>query len=42
MKLKHWVFLAVFAVGALYIWHNYTAHGGVGGIKSGIGLGGKA
>jgi hypothetical protein len=38
VKLRHWVFVAVFAVGALYIWHNYSAHGGIGGIKSGIGL----
>lgn len=39
VKLRHYVFLAIFAVGALYIWHNYSAHGGVGGIKQGIGLG---
>lgn len=38
MKLKSLVFLLVFAVGALYIWHNYSQHGGVAGLKSGVGL----
>jgi hypothetical protein len=38
VKLRHWVFLLVFAVGALYIWHNYSAHGGVSGLKTGVGL----
>ena len=38
MKLKSLVFLAIFAVGALYIWHNYSAHGGIAGLKSGVGL----
>lgn len=38
MKLRHWVFFAIFAVGALYIWHNYSQHGGVTGLKQGVGL----
>lgn len=38
MKLRHWLFLSIFAIGALYLWHNYSAHGGIGGIKSGIGI----
>ena len=38
MKLKHWLFLAIFAIGALYIWHNYSQHGGVSGLKTGVGL----
>ena len=38
MKLRHLVFLLVFAVGALYIWHNYSQHGGIMGLKSGVGL----
>lgn len=38
MKLKSLVFLAIFAIGALYIWHNYSQHGGMGGLKQGIGL----
>lgn len=36
--MRHLVFLLVFAVGALYIWHNYSQHGGVSGLKSGVGL----
>jgi hypothetical protein len=38
VKLRHILFLAVFALGALYIWHNYSAHGGIAGLKSGVGL----
>lgn len=38
MKLKSLVFLAIFAIGALYIWHNYSQHGGISGLKSGVGL----
>lgn len=40
MKLKHWVVVGIFLVGALYLVHNYTSHGGVAGVKQGIGLGG--
>lgn len=40
MKLKHWVFIGLVAVGALYLAHNYMSHGGVQGVKQGIGLGG--
>lgn len=39
MKLKHWVFLALIIVGGLYLFHNYTQHGGVAGVKSGLGIG---
>ena len=39
MKLRHWVFVAIFAIGALYLFHNYTMHGGVSGVKSGLGMG---
>lgn len=38
MKLKSLVFLSIFAIGALYLWHNYAQHGGVAGLKSGVGL----
>lgn len=38
MKLKHWVFFGIFLIGALYVWHTYSQHGGVSGIKQGIGL----
>jgi hypothetical protein len=40
MKLKHWVFIGLVAVGALYLLHNYQSHGGVAGVKQGIGLSG--
>lgn len=39
MKLRHWVFVAIFAVGALYLFHNYSQHGGMAGVRSGLGLG---
>ncbi len=39
MKLKHWVFVAIALVGAAFLAHNYMSHGGVSGIKQGIGLG---
>lgn len=42
MKLKHWVFLGLVAIGALYLWHNYSSHGGVAGVKQGLGFGGGA
>jgi len=38
VKLKHWVFLTLIAVGGLYFWHTYRSHGGVAGFKSGIGI----
>jgi hypothetical protein len=40
MKLKHWVFIALVVVGGLYLVHNYMSHGGIAGVKQGIGLGG--
>lgn len=39
MKLRHWVFLGLLAIAVLFLWHNYQMHGGVGGVKSGLGLG---
>jgi hypothetical protein len=30
--------MLVFAIGALYVWHNYSQHGGIGGLRQGIGL----
>lgn len=39
MKVKHWIFLILVVVGLLFLWHNYQGHGGVGGIKSGLGVG---
>jgi len=39
VKLKHWVGLAFMVVGALFVLHLFMSHGGVGGFKSGIGLG---
>jgi hypothetical protein len=40
MKLKHWVFIGLVAVGVLYLGHNYLSHGGTAGVKQGLGLGG--
>jgi hypothetical protein len=39
VKLKSLVFFAIFAIGALYVWHTYSQHGGIAGLKSGVGLG---
>lgn len=39
MKLRNLVFLTIFLVGALYVWHTYSQHGGVAGFKQGIGIG---
>lgn len=39
MKVKHWLFLALILIGALYLFHNYSQHGGIAGVKSGLGLG---
>jgi len=38
VKARQLLFLLVFAIGALYIWHNYSQHGGIGGLRQGIGL----
>lgn len=40
MKVKHWIVLGVLLIGGLFILHNYQSHGGVTGIKSGLGFGG--
>lgn len=39
MKLRHLVFLTLVIVGGLYLWHNYSQHGGTSGLKSGLGIG---
>ena len=38
MRLKHYLALALIAVGALYVYHMYSKHGGVAGFKSGLGV----
>lgn len=38
VKLKHWLFVAFVIIGVLFLWHNYSQHGGVAGVKSGLGL----
>jgi len=40
VKVKHWLALILILVAVLFLYHNYSAHGGVAGIKQGIGLGG--
>jgi hypothetical protein len=40
MKVKHWIILLLVAIGVLFLWHNYQGHGGVSGVKSGLGIGG--
>jgi hypothetical protein len=38
VKLKHYLIIALIAVGGLYVWHIYSQHGGVSGFKSGLGV----
>ncbi len=38
MKVKHWIALTLVLIGGLYVLHNYQAHGGVNGLKSGLGF----
>ena len=40
MKVKHWIVLGVLLIGALFILHNFQSHGGVSGVKHGLGFGG--
>jgi hypothetical protein len=40
VKLAHWAVIGLVAIGALYLWHNYSQHGGVKGVQSGLGFGG--
>lgn len=40
MKAKHFMFLALAAVGALFLFHMYRSHGGVAGVKQGLGFSG--
>lgn len=39
MKMRTMVVLAFAAIGALYLFHNYRSHGGIMGVKQGIGIG---
>lgn len=38
-KSWHILFAALGAVGLLYLVHTYMMHGGITGVKSGLGLG---
>lgn len=38
MRSKHYLILALIAIGALYVWHVYSQHGGMSGFKSGLGV----
>lgn len=40
MKVKHWIFVILVIVAVLFLAHNYMSHGGVAGIKNGLGVGG--
>jgi len=42
MRAKHWFFLILVLIGGLFLLHNYSSHGGVAGVKQGLGLGGLA
>ena len=37
MKVKHLIFLLLAALGVLYLWHLYSAHGGISSLKLGGG-----
>lgn len=39
MKATYLIWLALLIIGVLYVVHNYMSHGGVSGIRSGLGLG---
>lgn len=40
MKVKHWVYVGLGVVGALFVLHLWMSHGGVEGLKQGTGFGG--
>lgn len=40
VKVKHVLIVGAVIVAGLFLFHNYMSHGGFGGIKSGLGLGG--
>jgi hypothetical protein len=40
VKAKHFLALGLMAVGALFLFHMYRSHGGVSGIKQGLGFSG--
>lgn len=42
MRLRHWVLLAFILIGALFVFHLLTSHGGTAGFMSGLGLGGSS
>lgn len=40
MKIRHLLGLVLIIIAVLFLWHNYRSHGGVMGVKQGIGFGG--
>lgn len=40
MKWQHWLVVILVIIGGLYLLHNYQMHGGVNGIKGGLGFSG--
>lgn len=38
MKVRHWIFVGLALVGVVFLVHNYMSHGGVSGVKQGLGL----
>lgn len=41
MKGTHVLVLALIAVGALFLFHNWQSHGGWAGVRQGTGLNGR-
>lgn len=39
MKTKHWILIIFAVIGLLYVAHIMSAHGGVAGLKTGLGIG---
>lgn len=42
MRMRHWVILGFLVVGALFVFHIFSSHGGASGFMSGLGLGGSS
>jgi hypothetical protein len=40
MAVKHWIFLILVIIAVLFLWHNYSSHGGTAGLKQGLGVNG--
>jgi hypothetical protein len=38
MKVKHWLVILLVVFAALVLWHIYTGHGGVNGVKQAVGM----